>query len=128
MAEEYRIAWMIYGAGTLVLLVVGWWFMRNWSWAWLRRSLLLAGAAVLLVPARSGAPEVPPIPVLPLFVYQTLFEEKSATPEVTATLVFAGGGALALLAIWGLTALYLGHRRERRRQFDEDPFFSMDSD
>ncbi|WP_308368424.1 MULTISPECIES: hypothetical protein [unclassified Microbulbifer] len=124
MAEEYRIAWMIYGGGTLVLLAAGWWFMRNWSWAWLRYSLLLLGATVLLVPARTGELEAPSMPVLPLFVYQTLFEAEGATPEVTATLVFAGGGALALLAIWGLTALYLGHRREQRRQFEDDPFFN----
>ncbi|MGL6158922.1 hypothetical protein [Microbulbifer sp.] len=124
MAEEYRIAWVIYGGGTLVLLAAGWWFMRNWSWTWLRYSLLLLTATVLLVPARTGAPETPSIPVLPLFVFQTLFEEAGAAPEVTATLVFAGGGALALLAIWGLTALYLGHRREQRRQLEDDPFFN----
>ena len=118
------MAWMVYVAGTLVLLLAGWWFMRNWRWSWLRRTLLLVFAAALLIPARSGVPDAPASPVLPLFVYQTLFEEEGAVPEVTANLVFASGGVLALMAIWGLVALYIGHRREKRRQTDEDPYFN----
>ncbi len=124
MAEEYRIAWMIYAAGTLVLLLAGWWFMRNWGWAWLRRTLLVTFAAALLIPARTTVPDSVALPVLPLFVYQTLFEEDGAAPEVTANLIFATGGALALLAIWGLVALYIAHRREKRRRFEEDPYFN----
>jgi len=115
---------MIYAAGTLVLLLSGWWFMRNWGWAWLRRTLLVTLAAALLIPARSSVPEAVAVPVLPLFVYQTLFEEEGAAPEVTANLVFATCGALGLMAIWGLVALYLGHRREKRRRFEEDPYFN----
>ncbi|MFC6634793.1 hypothetical protein [Microbulbifer taiwanensis] len=124
MAEEYRIAWIIYAAGTLVLLSAGWWFMRNWKWSWLRRAILVTFAAALLVPARSSGPDAVTVPVLPLFVYQTLFEEDGAAPEVTANLVFATGGALGLMAIWGLLTLYLSHRREQRRRFDEDPYFN----
>ncbi|WP_250459635.1 hypothetical protein [Microbulbifer litoralis] len=124
MAEEYRIAWIVYVAGTAVLLLAGWWFMRGWSWSWLRRALLVVLAAALLIPARSGVPETPATPVLPLFVYQALFEEEGATPEVTANLVFATGGALALLAAIGLGSLFLRHRREKRRQFEEDPYFN----
>lgn len=124
MAEEYRIAWTIYAAGTVVLLLAGWWFMRNWSWTWLRRALLVTFAAALLVPARSGVPEAPSMPVLPLFVYQTLFEEEGARPEVTANLVFATGGALGLLALIGLVGLYLRHRREKRREFEENPYLN----
>ncbi|SEA34643.1 hypothetical protein [Microbulbifer marinus] len=124
MAEEYRIAWMIYAAGTLVLLLSGWWFMRKWKWSWLRRTLLLTFAAALLVPARSAVQDSVALPVLPLFVYQTLFEEDGATPEVTANLVFATGGALSLMAIWGLVSLYLGYRRQRRHRFEEDPYFN----
>lgn len=124
MAEEYRIAWTIYAAGSAVLLLSGWWFMRNWRWSWLRRALLITFAAALLIPVRSGAPDAPAMPVLPLFAYQMLFEEEGARPEVTANLVFATGGALALLALWGLVGLYLHHRREKRRQFEEDPYFN----
>lgn len=124
MPEDYRLAWIIYTAGTLVLLLAGWWFMRNWRWAWPRRTLLLTAAAALLIPARSTVPDSAAIPVLPLFIYQTLFEEGGATPPVTAGLVFSIGGALALMAIWGLTTLYLGHRRERRRRYEDDPYFS----
>lgn len=124
MPEDYRLAWIVYAAGTIILLLAGWWFMRNWSWGWLRRTLLLVFAAGLLVPAHSGAPGAPATPVLPLFAYQMVFEEGGAAPEVTANLVFATGGALALMTIWGLVAAYLGHRREKRRQFEEDPYFS----
>ncbi|WP_346839048.1 hypothetical protein [Microbulbifer sp. SAOS-129_SWC] len=124
MPEDYRLAWMIYAAGTVVLLAAGWWFMRKWRWGWLRHTLLLVFAVSLLVPARSTAPDAPLTPVLPLFAYQTLFEDNGAEPEVIANLVFAAGGTFALMTVWGLFALYLGHRREKRRQFDEDPYFS----
>ncbi|MCX2780065.1 hypothetical protein [Microbulbifer thermotolerans] len=123
MAEEYRIAWTIYTVATLVLLLAGWWFTRTWSWAWLRRLLLITFAAVLLMPARPMAPDAVAVPVLPLFVYQMLFEEEGAAPEVTANLVFAAGGALTLMALWGLAVLYLGYRREKRQRFQEDPYF-----
>ena len=124
MPEDYRLAWMFYVAGTLVLLLAGWWFMRNWRWGWLRRTLLLVSAAALLVPVHSGVEDAPISPVLPLFAYQTVFEEGGATPEVTANLIFAAGGALAVMTIWGLIGLYVGHRREKRREYEEDPYFS----
>ncbi|WP_323846781.1 hypothetical protein [Microbulbifer magnicolonia] len=123
MAEDFRIAWMIYAGGVLVLLLAGWWFMRNWTWSWLRRTLLITFAAALLIPARSSLENAVAVPLLPLFVYQILFEEEGATPEVTANLVFASGGALALMAILGLITLYLGYRREKRRRTDQDPYF-----
>ncbi|WP_237057954.1 hypothetical protein [Microbulbifer sediminum] len=124
MAEEFRIAWMIYLGGTLVLLLAGWWFMRNWRWSWPRRALLLVAAAALLVPTVGRTPESAPMPVLPMFVYQLVFEEEGAAPEVTANLVFATGGALALVSLWGLVALILRHRREKRREFEDDPYYS----
>lgn len=120
MAEEYRIAWMIYTAGVLVLLAAGWWFMRNWGWAWLRRSLLLVSAAVLLVPAQGSHLEGPPIPVLPLFVYQTLFEE-GASPAVAANLVFAIGGALAILVLSGVV-FWLIARHKAKRDMENESF------
>ncbi|KUJ83352.1 hypothetical protein AWR36_005670 [Microbulbifer flavimaris] len=124
MAEEYRLAWMIYGGGTLVLLAAGWWFMRNWGWSWLRRAILLMVAAALLVPVRTGGvPDAPAMPVLPLFVYQTLFEE-GAAPEVTANLVFASVGALALVSVWGLVSLLIGRRRQKQRELEQDPYFN----
>ncbi len=124
MAEEYRLAWLIYAGGTLVLLAAGWWFMRNWGWSWLRRAILLVVAAALLVPVRSGMTDAPPMPVLPLFVYQTVFEEEGAAPEVTANLVFSTVGALALVSVWGLVVLLVGRRRQKQRELDQDPYFN----
>lgn len=123
MSEEFRLAWMVYAGGAVVLLLAGWWFMRNWGWGWLRWLLLATVAAALLIPARSGVPDAPSMPVLPLFVYQMVFEEEGATPEVTANLVFATGGAVALVALLGLCILLFRHRRERRREREEDPYF-----
>lgn len=124
MPEDYKLAWIIYAAATTILLLAGWWFMRNWRWSWLRWALLLVLAAVLLVPARGTVPDSAAVPVLPLFVYQSLFEEEGATPEVTASLVFSAGGVLGLMVLWGLLRLFLAHRREQRRRFEDDPYFS----
>ncbi|WP_299947060.1 hypothetical protein [uncultured Microbulbifer sp.] len=124
MSEDFQYAWMVYAVATLVALLAGWWFMRGWRWSWLRRTLLLVAAAVLLVPARTPSAELVAMPALPLFVYQTLFEEQGAAPEVTANLVFAAGGALALMVVWGIVTLLLKYRRERRSRFDEDPYFN----
>jgi hypothetical protein len=121
MSEEYRIAWIIYASGVLMLLAAGWWFMRNWGWAWLRRSLLLITASVLLVPAQGTFQGGPPAPVLPLFVYQTLFED-GAKPEVAANLVFAAAGALAVLLLAGLIFWALARRRDRELM-NSEPFF-----
>ncbi|GAA5524073.1 hypothetical protein Maes01_00626 [Microbulbifer aestuariivivens] len=125
MLEEYRLAWMIYAGSTLVLLAAGWWFMRNWEWSWLRRAILIVVAAVLLLPARGGqAPDAPAMPVLPLFVYQTLFEDDGAAPEVTANLVFASAGALGLLGGWGLFSLLINRRRRKLREAEHDPYLN----
>ncbi|MFD1215536.1 MULTISPECIES: hypothetical protein [Microbulbifer] len=114
MPEEFKIAWMVYAGGVLVLLVSGWWFMRNWRWSWARNLILLEAAAVLLVPARGSAPDDPLSPVLPLFVYQLLFEEEGATPEVSASLVFAAGGAFAFMLIVGIVMMLMSRRKDRR--------------
>ena len=114
MAEEFKIAWMVYAGGVLVLLVSGWWFMRNWRWSWLRNLILLEAATTLLVPARGTAPDGPLMPVLPLFVYQMIFEEDGATPEVSASLVFAAGGAFAVMLIVGIVMLMMSRRKDRR--------------
>ncbi|WP_226644971.1 hypothetical protein [Microbulbifer variabilis] len=124
MSEDFRIAWIVYTGSTLVLLAAGWWFMRNWRWSWLRRTLLLVSASVLLVPVKTPVAESVALPVLPLYLYQSLFEESGAAPEVTANLVFAAGGALAVMVVWGLVSLLSRFRRERRRRFDEDPYFN----
>ncbi|WKD49118.1 hypothetical protein [Microbulbifer spongiae] len=124
MSEDFQYAWMVYAVATVVVLLAGWWFMRSWHWSWLRRTLLLVAAAVLLVPARTPSAELVAMPALPLFVYQTLFEEHGAAPEVTANLVFAAGGALAVMVVWGVVTLLLKYRRERRSRFDEDPYFN----
>ncbi|MBN8430641.1 MULTISPECIES: hypothetical protein [Microbulbifer] len=112
MAEEFKFAWSIYAGGTVILLAAGWWFMRNWSWSWVRNLILLEAATVLLVPAR-GAADGPLMPVLPLFVYQTVFEEEGAAPEVAASLVFAAAGALAVMLIVGIVTLILRRRKDR---------------
>ncbi|WP_299595975.1 hypothetical protein [uncultured Microbulbifer sp.] len=112
MAEEFKIAWAIYVGGVVVLLAAGWWFMRNWSWSWVRNLLLLEAATVLLVPAR-GVADGPLTPVLPLFVYQTVFEEEGATPEVAASLVFAAAGAFAVMLIVGIVILMMRRRKDR---------------
>lgn len=113
MAEEFKMAWAIYAGGVVVLLAAGWWFMRNWRWSWLRQLFLLEAAVVLLVPARGSIPDAPLTPVLPLFVYQTVFEENGATPEVAASLVFAAGGAFAVMLIIGIISLILRRRKDR---------------
>ncbi|WP_078084696.1 hypothetical protein [Microbulbifer mangrovi] len=113
MAEEFKLAWAIYAGGVVVLLAAGFWFMRNWSWSWVRNLLLLEAATVLLVPARGTSPEGPLTPVLPLFVYQTVFEEEGATPEVAASLVFAAGGALSVMLIVGIIMLIVRRRKDR---------------
>ncbi|QFT53739.1 hypothetical protein [Microbulbifer sp. THAF38] len=124
MSEDFQIAWFVYAGSTLVLLAAGWWFMRNWRWSWLRRAFLLVLAAVFLVPVKIPVAESVAMPVLPLYLYQLLFEENGAAPEVTANLVFAAGGALAVMVVWGLVSLLFKFRRERRRRFDEDPYFN----
>ncbi|GAA5445789.1 hypothetical protein Misp06_03994 [Microbulbifer sp. NBRC 101763] len=124
MSEDFQLAWIVYTASTLVLLLAGWWFMRNWRWSWLRRTLLLIFAAVLLVPVKVPVAESVAMPVLPLFVYQMLFEENGAAPEVTANLVFSAGGALAVMVFWGIVTLLLRFRRDRRSRFDDDPYFN----
>ena len=113
MAEEFKLAWAIYAGGVVVLLAAGWWFMRNWGWSWVRNLLLLVGATVLLVPARGTEADGPLVPILPLFVYQTVFEEEGATPEVSASLVFAAGGAFAVMLIIGIVMLMLRRRKDR---------------
>lgn len=112
MAEEFKIAWAVYAGGVVILLAAGWWFMRNWSWSWVRNLLLLEAATVLLVPAR-GTADGPLTPVLPLFVYQTIFEEEGATPEVAASLVFAAAGALSVMLIVGIITLMVRRRKDR---------------
>ncbi|AWF80053.1 hypothetical protein BTJ40_04030 [Microbulbifer sp. A4B17] len=124
MTEDFQFAWMVYAASTLVMLLAGWWFMRNWRWSWVRQTLLLVAAAVLLAPAKTSVAESVAVPVLPLFVYQTLFEENGAAPEVTTNLIFASGGALAIMVVWGVVSLLMRFRRDRRRRFDEDPYFN----
>lgn len=124
MTEDFQFAWMVYAASTLVMLLAGWWFMRNWRWSWVRQTLLLVAAAVLLTPAKTSVAESVAVPVLPLFVYQTLFEENGAAPEVTTNLIFASGGALAIMVVWGIVSLLMRFRRDRRRRFDEDPYFN----
>ncbi|USD22325.1 hypothetical protein [Microbulbifer variabilis] len=123
MSEDFQLAWLVYTGSTLVLLAAGWWFMRNWRWSWLRRTLLLVLAGVLLLPVKIPVAESVAMPVLPLYLYQVLFEENGAAPEVTANLVFAAGGALAVMIVWGLVSLLSKFRRSRRRRFDEDPYF-----
>ncbi|WP_444883857.1 hypothetical protein [Microbulbifer sp. PSTR4-B] len=123
MSEDFQLAWLVYTGSTLVLLAAGWWFMRNWRWSWLRRTLLLVLAGVLLLPVKIPVAESVAMPVLPLYLYQVLFEENGAAPEVTANLVFAAGGALAVMVVWGLVSLLSKFRRSRRRRFDEDPYF-----
>ncbi|MCK7596046.1 hypothetical protein M0G74_02040 [Microbulbifer sp. CAU 1566] len=113
MAEEFKIAWAVYAGGVLVLLVAGWWFMRNWGWSWVRNLLLLEAATLLLVPARGSMEDGPLTPLLPLFVYQTIFEEEGASPEVAASLVFAGGGAFAVMLIVGIITLMVRRRKDR---------------
>lgn len=113
MAEEFKMAWAIYAGGVVILLAAGWWFMRNWSWSWVRNLLLLEAATVLMVPARGVDPEGPLTPILPLFVYQTVFEEEGATPEVAASLVFAAGGAFAVMLIVGIVMLMVRRRKDR---------------
>ncbi|WP_299586747.1 hypothetical protein [uncultured Microbulbifer sp.] len=124
MSEDFQIAWSVYTGATLVLLAAGWWFMRNWRWSWLRRTLLLVLAAVLLVPVKTPVAGSVAIPLLPLYLYQVLFEESGAAPEVIANLVFASGGALTIMLVWGLVTLLSKYRRERRRRFAEDPYFN----
>ncbi|MBB5212339.1 hypothetical protein [Microbulbifer hydrolyticus] len=113
MAEEFKIAWAVYAGGVVILLAAGWWFMRNWSWSWVRNLILLEAATLLLVPARGTAPDGPLTPVLPLFVYQTVFEEEGATPEVSASLVFAAAGAFAVMLIVGIMMLMVRRRKDR---------------
>ncbi|WP_105103482.1 hypothetical protein [Microbulbifer pacificus] len=113
MAEEFKMAWAVYAGGVVVLLVAGWWFMRNWRWSWLRQLILLEAAIVLLVPARGTIPDAPLTPLLPLFMYQTVFEEKGVSAEVAASLVFAAGGAFAVMVIIGIITLMLGRRKDR---------------
>lgn len=120
MTEEFKIAWAIYVVGVVVLLLAGWWFLRNWRWGWLRNLLLLEVATVLLVPAQSTVPDSPPIPVLPLFMYQTLFED-GASPEVSASLVFAASGAFAVMLIVGIVTLMV-HRSKHRRMTESDQY------
>lgn len=115
MTKDFQLAWMLYALATLVLLAAAWWFMHNWRKAWLRHYLLLTMAAVLLVPAYGRAPDGPPVPVLPLFIYQTLFEENGASPEVSANLVFAIAGSLLAALVLGVLRWMMsklkGHHR-----------------
>lgn len=113
MAEEFKIAWAVYTVGVVVLLAAGWWFMRNWRWSWLRNLILLEAALVLLVPARGTMEGAPLTPVLPLFVYQSMFEGEGASPEVSASLVFAAGGGLAIMLIVGIITLMVRRRKDR---------------
>lgn len=113
MAEEFKMAWAIYVGGVAVLLAAGWWFMRNWRWSWLRQLLLLEAAVVLLVPARGTIEGAPLTPILPLFAYQTVFEDNGASPEVSASLVFTAGGAFAVMLIIGIIRLMLRRRKDR---------------
>lgn len=121
MAEEFKMAWAIYAGGVVVLLVAGWWFMRNWRWSWVRHLILLEALVLLLVPARGTVPDSAPIPVLPLFAYQTVFEEDGASPEVAASLVFAAGGAFAVMLVVGIISLMM-HRRKDRRMTESDQY------
>lgn len=121
MTEEFKLAWAIYIGGVVVLLLAGWWFLRNWRWSWLRNLILLEAATVLLVPAQGTVPDSPPIPVLPLFMYQTVFEEDGASPEVSASLVFAAGGALAVMLIVGIISLMV-RRSKHRRMTESDQY------
>lgn len=121
MVEEFKMAWLIYVGGVVVLLAAGWWFMRNWRWSWLRNLILLEAAVVLLVPARGTVADAPPIPLLPLFAYQTVFEENGASPEVSASLVFAAGGAFAVMLVIGIVMLLM-HRRKDRRMTESDQY------
>ncbi|WP_444932236.1 hypothetical protein ACJJIF_10880 [Microbulbifer sp. SSSA002] len=123
MSEDFQFAWMVYAVSTLIMLLAGWWFMRNWRWSWVRQTLLLVVAAVLLIPAKTSVAESVAVPVLPLFVYQTLFEDEGAAPEVITHLIFASGGALAIMLVWGFISLLLKFRRKRQRRFNEDPYF-----
>ncbi|WGL16368.1 hypothetical protein PVT68_16570 [Microbulbifer bruguierae] len=113
MAEEFKLAWAVYAGGVVVLLAAGWWFMRNWNWSWLRNLFLLEAATLLLVPARGTTADGPLSPVLPLFVYQTIFEDEGASPEVAATLVFSAAGAFAVMLVVGIIMLMMRRRKDR---------------
>ncbi len=48
--REYLWAWLVYIAGCVVLLSIGWGWTRNLPWLWLKNSLRLGVAALLLTP------------------------------------------------------------------------------
>lgn len=106
--NEYTIAWIIYLAGCLALMLVGWRITRGWPR--LVRHLLLVTCAVWLVTPFSLQLESPAYaPALFIVVFNTLFQGWDSALDAAGTLLVLWVTALVL------SLLYLFFTRRRAR-------------
>jgi len=99
----YLNAWVVYWAGTVILLLVGWRISRRWP-TWLKYPLLLLLAAVFLVPfnIESGAQALAPAWLVLMF--EGVFIPDVGFMRVGPTLAIA---AMAALLLYPLIALFV---------------------
>ncbi len=113
--NEYTIAWIIYLAGCLALMLVGWRITRRWPR--LLRHLLLVTCAVWLVTPFSLQLETPAYaPALFIVVFNTLFQGWDSALDAAGTLLVVWMTALILSLLYVFLTRRRGGPRENVAQ------------
>lgn len=122
-ANEYLLAWCIYGIGALGCLLV-WLRITRPMWRWLREPLRLAMAVLLLTPTIVDPAKELFAPAIAITALDLLFKVGSNAWRAVADLALYGLIAFALYAVF-VGVRWPIERRLRQRKVDatsdEDP-------
>lgn len=114
--SEYFNVWLVYFAGTLMLLLVWWRISKRWN-HWVKYPCLLALATALLVPFNIESGTLHMGPAWLISLYEGVFVPEAGFARAGAVLVYAIIVALLIYPI--LALLWRLVRRKPKAESDE---------
>lgn len=112
------------GAACALILYLGWWLRRHWSWGWVALVVLLL-AALMLTPAHPNA-DVPTFaPAFIVAVFEALTHGPEAAQHAIKPLAVMTGVALGLSVLLGLILFW---RRRAAKSSGDDATRVAESD
>lgn len=112
--QEYNIAWMIYFAASIGLVVLAWQLFRFIAWRYLRGLLILTTMVLFLTPAIGDSQYWAPAWIIASL--QLLFEGVEGAEPAARILLFVWAFCFIAYTLFKLSLLFFGSGKQNSRQ------------